>query len=249
MSQPQPQATPTVARHFSGLRRLVGSLDSNAKGKILEFWGDIRQSLNDQDATITTQQAYIAQLQRPSPITPTDRPGTSNSVIAIRQVTEQDMQDKAYLLIRKASKTVGSIYNIDPQWALEFVKKQRNQNIPHELNCWMSGNAAAHPNRYTKMNMRGTYIPESNPPRKFPAQPFGHQMGIVAGCQGHKLLLTTSGKYQVCLGSLCHITSNLMVTIPRFHTCAIIRRVLTRSTYLSRQKSRISCVTIVMDHL
>ncbi|OBT43967.1 hypothetical protein VE00_04696 [Pseudogymnoascus sp. WSF 3629] len=206
MSQPQLQDSHTVAQHLGSLRRLINSLGVDGRGRFLAFLEDVRKSLNNQDATITAQQAYIAQLQRPSPIAPPARPRSSNSVVAIRQAMEQDMQAKAYLLMSRASRTVRSIYNLDPAWALNFVKEQRNENIRHELNCWMSGNAAAHPNDYTKINMRGTYMPGSNPPRKFPAQPFGHQMGIVAGGYGHMLLLTfPGGDYEV--SHLCHPTA------------------------------------------
>jgi hypothetical protein len=209
MSQPQLQDSHTVAQHSGSLRRLINSLGVDGRGRFLAFWKDVRKSLNNQDATITAQQAYIAQLQRPSPIAPPARPRSSNSVVAIRQAMEQDMQAKAYLLMSRASRTVRSIYNLDPAWALNFVNEQRNENIRHELNCWMSGNAAAHPNDYTKINMRGTYMPGSNPPRKFPAQPFGHQMGIVAGGYGHMLLLTfPGGDYEVCLDSLYYRMTN-----------------------------------------
>lgn len=206
MSRPPSQNThKTVARHLSGLHRLIVSLNVDGRKRLLEFWKEIRQSLDDQDATITTQQIYIAQIQQSTLATPPTRPGTSNSVSAIRQTVNRDMRKGARLHTTQASNTVRTIYKIDPQWALTFIKKQRDHNVAHDLDCWTTTGAPTDDDGYAIMNMRGIQIPGTKPRWNYLVRPFSHQMGIVAGGHGDKLPLTfEGGDYVVRFDSLCY---------------------------------------------
>ncbi|KFZ23292.1 hypothetical protein V502_02228 [Pseudogymnoascus sp. VKM F-4520 (FW-2644)] len=128
---------------------------------------------------------------------------------------ERDMRKKARLLTREASTAVRMIYKIDPQWALTFIKKQRDENVVHELNCWITRNASMDDDGYTIMNMRGTQIPGTKPRWNYLVRPLSRQMGIVAGGQGDKLLLTfEGGDYVVthlCRNKACFNPEHLLV--------------------------------------
>jgi hypothetical protein len=191
----------TVTQHIDGFRQLLLSLDANSRQALNAFWKDVRQSLNDQDATITGLLEQIQHLQQqigPVPQTPR-RPPTTDSIDVIRNTVDQAIHFEA-LRAQDASVTLEEICDLDPTWAMEFIRRQRNFLISNasELGCWMSGNAPAHENGYVKMNMRGTRNP-THPTDNFTVQPFGHQMGVVAGGRGPELRLTTRGEYHVCV--------------------------------------------------
>lgn len=193
-----PQAQRTVNQHIDSFRRLLLSLDNTSRQALNAFWKDIRQSLNDQDATITDLLQQVQHLQQPVPVIQTpQRPPTTDSINVVRYTVDQAIHNEA-LYAHDASVTVEEICDLDPLWAMEFIKRQKNFLVSNgsELGCWMSGNAPAHENGYVKMNMRGTRKP-NHPSDNFTVQPFGHQMGVVASGRGPELRLTTRGEYHV----------------------------------------------------
>jgi len=192
----------TAAQHLDAFRRILLSLDRDARQTLTTFWGDVRSSLNSQDDTIKNLQQQVAQAPPAAPIAPPPRPDTSNSVDVVRQTVMTALQNEA-LYVQEASNTIEEIYNLDPAWTYGWLRGQRNVFISNglELGCWVSGNAAAHANGYSKVNMRGTQVPGSNPRRNFTCNPFSHQVGIVAAGHGDKLLLASGGgDYEVCIG-------------------------------------------------
>jgi hypothetical protein len=196
---PGPAAERTVTQHIEGFRKLLLSLDSSSRQALNAFWKDVRQSLNDQDATVTDLLQQIQHLQQSLPVPPQtpQRPPTTDSINVIRNTVDQAIHFEA-LRAQDASVTIEEICDLDPTWAMEFIQRQMNVVISgvSELGCWVSGNAPAHENGYVKMNMRGTRKPD-HPTDNFSVQPFGHQMGIVAGGRGPELRLTTRGEYHV----------------------------------------------------
>lgn len=188
----------TAAQHLAAFGALLRSLAGDHRQSLMAFWRDVRRSLNDQDA-------IIAVLQQPSlPAVSPPRPHTSNSVQAIRDTVSAAILNES-LQADDASNTIEEISDLDPTWALDFIRRHKNLVLcaGHELGCWVSGNANAHDNGYVKMNLRGTIIPGTS--RRFAVQPFGHQMGIVAGGSGPTLRLTTNGEFHV--SHLCHNTA------------------------------------------
>jgi hypothetical protein len=190
----------TVTQHINGFRQLLLQLDTSGRQALNAFWKDVRQSLNDQDSTVTTLLQQIEGLQQRSvsvPATP-QRPPTSHSVNVIRDTVQQAIQNEAQYA-QDASTTIEEICDVDPAWAMGFVVRQKDAIActNSELGCWLSGNAAAHENGYVKMNMRGTRVP-GHPTDRFSVQPFGHQMGVVASGHGPELRLTTKGQFHVC---------------------------------------------------
>jgi len=192
----------TVTQHLDNFRRVLLSVDASARQGLNNFWRDVRQSLNDQDARINALQQQVQQLQQQQQqivvVQAPPRPITSDSVDAIRNTVETAIQYEAQY-IEDVSATIEAIEDLDPAWALSFMTRQKNVLISgaSELGCWVTGNAAGHDNGYVKINMRNTLRPRSN--RKFGVQPFVHQMGIVAGGRGNQLTLTTDGTYHVCV--------------------------------------------------
>jgi hypothetical protein len=184
----------TAAQHLQGLRQILTSLPPSQRVNITSFWKDVRTSLNDQDALITSLQQQLAAASIP-PMTPV-RPPTSNSVAVIRDIVEQAIVSAAQQK-DEISTTIDAIYDLDPAWAMAFIRRQKNIHLSNasELGCWVSGNAAAHQTGYMKMNMRNTVGPRG---QKFDVQPYGHQMGVVASGYGLQLCLTTDGQYHVC---------------------------------------------------
>ncbi|KAK0103206.1 hypothetical protein ONS96_014950 [Cadophora gregata f. sp. sojae] len=191
----------TASQHLSAFRDLLLSATSTQRQSLTAFWRDVRRSLNDQDAIITT-------LQPPPfpPCTP-PRPSTSQSVNMIRDtvaqaiVTEEQQMDDA-------STTIESICDLNPGFALDFCRRQIGAvSTGHELGCWMSGNATAHENGYVKFNMRNTYLPSSR--GKVGSQPFSHQLGVVAAGYGQDLRLTSrkTSEPEYHVSHLCHNTA------------------------------------------
>jgi hypothetical protein len=193
MSEPR-DIQHTAAQHLQGLRQILTSLLPSQRINITSFWKDVRTSLNDQDALITSLQQQLAAASIP-PMTPV-RPPTSNSVAVIRDIVEQAIVSAAQQK-DEISTTIDAIYDLDPAWAMAFIRRQKNIHLSNasELGCWVSGNAATHQTGYMKMNMRNTVGPRG---QKFDVQPYGHQMGVVAGGYGLQLCLTTDGQYHVC---------------------------------------------------
>ena len=196
MSEPS-EVQRTAAQHLEGLRQILTSLVPSERGNLTTFWKDVRTSLNDQDALIESlrQQLAAAQIPLPAPTT-IARPNTSNSVAVIRNTVEQAIISAAQQK-DDISATINAIYNLDPAWAMAFIRRQKNIHLCNasELGCWVSGNAAGHQNGYVKMNMRNTVGPTG---QKLDSQPWGHQIGVVAGGFGIELCLTTDGEYHVC---------------------------------------------------
>jgi hypothetical protein len=202
MPPPQPilpqQPSRTAAQHLTAFRALLTSATIQAREGLQAFWKDVRQSLNDQDAIIAQQAALIQQLQlqiaQPAPITPA-RPTTSNSVHVIRDTIDQALQQSG-LYFEDASATIEEIYNLDPTWVVDFLRRQKNHLISNanELGCWLSGNAQVHDSGYVKINLRGTLMPGTN--QKFSVQPFGHQLAAVAS-SGSSIEAITDGRWQV----------------------------------------------------
>jgi hypothetical protein len=193
MSEPR-DIQHTAAQHLQGLRQILTSLLPSQRINITSFWKDVRTSLNDQDALITSLQQQLAAASIP-PMTPV-RPPTSNSVAVIRDIVEQAIVSAAQQK-DEISTTIDAIYDLDPAWAMAFIRRQKNIHLSNasELGCWVSGKAATHQTGYMKMNMRNTVGPRG---QKFDVQPYGHQMGVVAGGYGLQLCLTTDGQYHVC---------------------------------------------------
>lgn len=186
------QQPPTAQAHLDSLRSLMSSLTPDQRGAAHQFWRGIRQALYDQDAEVNRLQAIVTSLagSQPAP-----RPHTSQSVIAVRDAVENVIQTEAQLAA-DASTTIEEICDLDPTWALEFIRKQRAIYIQTELGCWVSGAVAGHSTGYVKVNMRNTRKPDGTG-AKFSSQPWIHQMGVVAGGNGYLLRLTTNGSYHV----------------------------------------------------
>lgn len=204
-SQPDnaPGAQATVKQHLDAFRSLLISLAPEQRANLNTFWKDVRQSLNDQDAVVSNLQEQLnAAIQPvagiPAPPNTPARPHTSNSVNVIRDTVEQAIINEAQYHL-DASATLEAICDLDKDWAMDFIKRQRNLLISnsHELGCWMSGNVAGHDNGYVKMNMRNTVDPRTHAKFGNNVQPWGHQMGVVASGYGMQLRLTTTGAYHV----------------------------------------------------
>jgi hypothetical protein len=130
---------------------------------------------------------------------------------------------------------------------MAFIKRQRSQTAmaSSELGCWVSANSAAHDTGYVKINMRNTTKPGSSD--RFRVQPWGHQVGAVAGGQGHLLRLTTDGSFAVCLPKSSLVTldfSDLTDKLDRCHTCATTRVVSTPSTWWWRSNGLTASATL-----
>lgn len=138
----------TVIQHIDTFRGLLTSIDASARAGLNSFWRDIRQSLNDQDALIASLQQQISQLQQNQQqpvivLQAPNRPNTSDSVDVIRRTVEQALTNEA-LAANDASVTIEALVELDPGFAQDFLKRQKNVLITnaHELGCWMSGNVA-----------------------------------------------------------------------------------------------------------
>jgi hypothetical protein len=187
----------TAAQYLQSLRQILISVPLPQRTSLTNFWKDVRNSLNAQDALIRSlqQQLAAANIPPPPPVTPA-RPATSNSVAVIRDTVEQAIIGEAQQK-DEISTTINAIYELDPSWAMAFIRRQKNIHLSNasELGCWVSGNTAAHQTGYVKMNMWNTVGPNG---QKFDVQPYGHQMGVVAGGFGIELCLTTDREYHVC---------------------------------------------------
>lgn len=170
------------------------ALSPEQRSKANDFWRGVRQALTEQDTIIQELQLQVQ--AGGSQVVYPDRPHSSNSLVALRDVVEQVLVTEAQLA-DDASLTIEEICDCPPQWAMEFISRQKNNILSNnsELSCWLSGNVASHDNGYVKMNLRNTVRPNSV--QKFTVQPWGHQLGIVASGAGHLLRLTTNGEYQV----------------------------------------------------
>src|ERR1700712_714794 len=208
MANQQPQPPRTAAQHLNGFRELLLNASATGRQALVAFWADVRQSLNDQDATIQGHLNTIHQLQQqisapavvaaPAAIATPLRPNTSNSVQAIRDTIEQALQNEGSYF-EDASATIEEIYNLDPTWVRNLLVQHTNllvaQTTP--LNCWFNNSVAAHNTGYKKLNMRNTRRPGAPLVTTFTCQPYYHQLAAVAAGLGVNLRLTTDGKYQV----------------------------------------------------
>jgi hypothetical protein len=208
MNQQPAGPVKTVVQHLNSFRQLLQSLDANGRRALNDFWRDVRQSLNDQDLLVQTltQQVAAQLIVAPRPPNTPARPVSSASVQVIRDTVQQALANEARTE-EDASATIEEICDLDPAWAMEYVRRQINPNlscINHELGCWVSGNAPSD-NGYVKTNMRNTQRPRAPPGTKFLVQPFGHQMGIVARGDGPNLRLTRpGGGFDVCSNRLLY---------------------------------------------
>ncbi len=195
MSEPH-STQRTAMQHLQGLRQIMTSLLPSQRANLATFWKDVRTSLNDQDTLIASLRQELAAARVPPPPATPARPYTSNSVAIIRDTVEQAIVSEAQL-VDEISTTIDAIQNLDPAWAMAFIRRQKNIHLCNasELGCWVSGNTAAHQTGYVKMNMRNTVGPDG---QKLDVQPYGHQMGVVASGLGVELCLTTDGEYHVC---------------------------------------------------
>ena len=184
-----------VGELLPALRDFMFQLPPDQRATANNFWRRVRGALSEQASELSRLQAVVDSLSAgPS----ASRPPTSQSVIRLRDAVDQVIGLEARQA-EDASATIEEICDLPVLWAMEFAQRQRsadNRLHPHELGCWESGNVAAHDNGYIKMNMRNTVKPGAQG-EKFRCQPWGHQMGIVAGGYGYLLRLTTDGAYNV----------------------------------------------------
>jgi hypothetical protein len=174
--QPQPPSE-QVRRFAVEIGQILETLPADRRRMVSEFWSRLRDALKASESLVD---ALRAQLGRHMPRPPTT-PAVNNARDAVEAVLSHQSR-----LARDASNTIEGICELDPVWAREYL--DGSHPLTNSTNCWLNGNAAAHPNGYKKINLRNTRRPGSW--GSIGVQPFAHQLAVVAAWEGHLLRLT-----------------------------------------------------------
>jgi len=164
------------------------SLPQEQRAQFHEFWRDIRMGFDQLDET-------IEQLTGRPPTA--SRPSTSHIVNSLRDEYAELIEDQSLRDV-SASETVEKIWDLDPVFVMDKLQERRKSVIPvkmAELECWWTGNKPCHNTGYVKMNLRNTINPDTN--QVIDAEPFIHQLSIIAKGEGVRLLGTSDGAYNV----------------------------------------------------
>lgn len=178
-----------VAQQLGALRQLMQSLPPPSRPLVHQFWTGVRSALTSLGGEV---QQLRDDLSRATAGASVQRPDTSQSVLAMRNQVDQVLQSEEEA-VTEASDTVKKICTLPQGWALNYLKKIYSSQ-QNELDCWVSTHAQAHSTGYVKINLRNTPHPDPSVGGTIDAQPFLHQLAVVAKGQGARLRLTTPRK-------------------------------------------------------
>lgn len=192
-ANPRPRATvePFVPR----IRDILKEIPKDHRPALISVWSDLRNVINAQEDTIQEMKAATTKDQM---LEIAQRPATRDSVVAAREQLN-DALDEAGQLAAQPSKTLLSIYQLDPHWVEGYLKAIRETS--NELGCWLLQDAD--PEKYKKLNWRTKRHPTTG--ALFDCQPFAHQLAVVARNDGNSLLNVEKGGYEV--SHRCHVNS------------------------------------------
>jgi hypothetical protein len=147
-------------------------------------------------------------LSSPFRAPPAVEPGTSPARMIARDDHHSAMDIQAASYEAQLSKTVRAIYDLNPQWARDFLVGKRTRVT--NGGCWECDNAADSSKGYVKFNIGNTIKPGGQltfnqaVPGPGNINPFAHQLGAVAAGLGQMLMntVTNAASYQV--SHLCH---------------------------------------------
>lgn len=200
------QSQVTISSIYQRFSALLQETPPQIRPRLAQFWQMVRHEVVFLEerllAALPGPQAESGPSQMPllppasTPVLPTSSPSHELA----REAIDQALTD-AGLAVADLSVTVEKIYDLDPQWVIERLISARTQVTP-ELGCWLTDNVPAHPNGYTKFNLRNTRHPSTH--ELIGCQPFIHQLAVVAGGRGVQLLNTSGPHATHEVSHLCH---------------------------------------------
>jgi hypothetical protein len=210
---PNDQPHASVLRGLQQFRVLLRAVPAQFRAPVSEFWRVLRGELRD---LVEQNEA----LRRGATI---DRPPTTDSIIELRKAFDEELAQVG--MDANASATVLAIRELPPAFVLKKLEEER-VNITGTSSpffsaglteCWVSSLASGHERGYVKKNWRNTPHPLTRQP--IGANPYLHQLAVVAGGNGRLLAATAAGTHEVSAAGSKSIKWRGLTILQVSHLC------------------------------